>query len=76
MALAAAGAACAVFLLLGLLVYRAVAASTAVQFDELLQQLIKLARGADRDRAIDQQSQDYEDRAGRGRHGDRHAPAQ
>jgi signal transduction histidine kinase len=43
MAIAAAGAACAVFLLLGLLVYRAVAASTAVQFDELLQQQATLA---------------------------------
>src|SRR5215472_10888714 len=39
MAVAAASAACVVFLLLGLLVYRSVAASTAVQFDELLQQL-------------------------------------
>ena len=43
MAIAAAGAACAVFLLLGLLVYRAVAASTAVQFDEMLQQQASLA---------------------------------
>ena len=43
MAIAAASAACAVFLLLGLLVYRAVAASTAVQFDELLQQQATLA---------------------------------
>jgi signal transduction histidine kinase len=43
MAIAAAGAACLVFLLLGLLVYRAVAASIAVQFDELLQQQAALA---------------------------------
>jgi signal transduction histidine kinase len=43
MAIAAASAACVVFLLLGLLVYRAVAASTAVQFDELLQQQTALA---------------------------------
>jgi two-component system sensor histidine kinase QseC len=43
MAMATASAACAVFLLLGLLVYRAVAASTAVQFDELLQQEAALA---------------------------------
>jgi len=43
MALAVASAACAVFLLLGLLVYRAVAASTAVEFDELLQQQAALA---------------------------------
>jgi two-component system, OmpR family, sensor histidine kinase QseC len=43
MAIATAGAACAVFLLLGMLVYRAVAASTAVQFDELLQQEATLA---------------------------------
>ena len=43
MALAAASAACAVFLLLGLLVYRGVAASTAVQFDELLQRQAALA---------------------------------
>jgi signal transduction histidine kinase len=43
MALATACAACAVFLLLGVLVYRAVAASTAVQFDELLQQQAALA---------------------------------
>jgi two-component system OmpR family sensor kinase len=43
MAIAVASAACAVFLLLGLLVYRAVAASTAVQFDELLQQQAALA---------------------------------
>jgi two-component system, OmpR family, sensor kinase len=38
MAIAVASAACVVFLLLGLLVYRAVAASTTAQFDELLQQ--------------------------------------
>jgi signal transduction histidine kinase len=38
MALAVAGAACAVFLLLGLLVYRAVASNTALQFDQMLQQ--------------------------------------
>jgi signal transduction histidine kinase len=43
MAVAAAAAACLVFMLLGLLVYRAVAASTAVQFDELLQQQATLA---------------------------------
>jgi signal transduction histidine kinase len=43
MAVAAASAACVVFLLLGLLVYRSVAASTAVQFDELLQQQAALA---------------------------------
>jgi hypothetical protein len=43
MAIAAASAACAVFLLLGMLVYRAVAASTAVQFDEVLQQEAALA---------------------------------
>jgi two-component system, OmpR family, sensor histidine kinase QseC len=43
MAIAAASAACVVFLLLGLLVYRAVAASTAAQFDELLQQQATLA---------------------------------
>ena len=43
MAIAAASAACVVFVLLGLLVYRAVAASTAVQFDELLQQQATLA---------------------------------
>jgi two-component system, OmpR family, sensor histidine kinase QseC len=43
MAIAAASAACVVFLLLGLLVYRAVAASMAVQFDELLQQQASLA---------------------------------
>jgi two-component system, OmpR family, sensor histidine kinase QseC len=43
MAIAAASAACVVFVLLGLLVYRAVAASTALQFDELLQQQAALA---------------------------------
>ncbi len=43
MATAVAGAVCVVFLLLGLLVYRAVASSTAVQFDELLQQQAALA---------------------------------
>ncbi|MBV8405352.1 MAG: sensor histidine kinase N-terminal domain-containing protein, partial [Gammaproteobacteria bacterium] len=43
MAVAAASAACVVFALLGLYVYRAVAASTAVQFDELLQQQAALA---------------------------------
>jgi hypothetical protein len=43
MAIAAAAAACAVFLLLGALVYRAVAASTTMQFDELLQQQAALA---------------------------------
>ena len=43
MAVAAAAAACAVFLLLGALVYRAVATSTAMQFDELLQQQAALA---------------------------------
>jgi signal transduction histidine kinase len=43
MAVAAAAAACVVFMLLGLLVYRAVTASTAVQFDELLQQQAALA---------------------------------
>ena len=43
MAIAAAAAACSVFLLLGLLVYRAVATSTAAQFDELLQQQAALA---------------------------------
>jgi len=43
MAIAAAAAGCVVFVLLGLLVYRAVAASTAVQFDELLQQQATLA---------------------------------
>ena len=39
MATAVVGAACLVFVILGLLVYRAVATSTARQFDELLQQL-------------------------------------
>jgi signal transduction histidine kinase len=43
MALATAGAACVVFLLLGLLVYRAVASSTAAEFDEMLQQQAALA---------------------------------
>jgi two-component system sensor histidine kinase QseC len=43
MAIAAAGAACTVFLILGLLVYRAVASSTATQFDEMLQQQATLA---------------------------------
>ncbi|HUO18430.1 MAG TPA: sensor histidine kinase N-terminal domain-containing protein, partial [Steroidobacteraceae bacterium] len=43
MAIAAAGAACMVFLILGLLVYRAVASSTATQFDEMLQQQATLA---------------------------------
>jgi len=43
MAIAAAGAACMVFLILGLLVYRAVASSTAAQFDEMLQQQATLA---------------------------------
>jgi signal transduction histidine kinase len=43
MAIAVASAACAVFLLLGLLVYRAVAANTALQFDELLRQQAALA---------------------------------
>jgi signal transduction histidine kinase len=43
MAIAVAGAACAVFLILGVLVYRAVASSTAMQFDELLQQQATLA---------------------------------
>src|ERR1700751_842840 len=43
MAIAVACAACAVFVLLGLSVYRAVAASTAVEFDELLQQQAALA---------------------------------
>jgi len=37
------GAACLVFMILGLLVYRAVATSTARQFDELLQQQAELA---------------------------------
>jgi two-component system sensor histidine kinase QseC len=43
MAIAVAGAACMVFLILGLLVYRAVASSTAAQFDEMLQQQAALA---------------------------------
>lgn len=43
MAIAVAGAACVVFLLLGFLVYRAVASSTAAQFDEILQQQAALA---------------------------------
>src|ERR1700751_218923 len=43
MAVGAASAACGGFLLLGLLVYRSVAASRAVQFDELLQQQAALA---------------------------------
>ena len=43
MAIAVASAACAVFLLLGLVVYRAVAVNTAVEFDELLQQQAALA---------------------------------
>ena len=43
MAIAAAAAACMVFLILGLLVYRAVATSTAAQFDEMLQQQAALA---------------------------------
>jgi signal transduction histidine kinase len=43
MAIAVAGAACVVFLILGLLVYRAVASSTAAQFDEMLQQQAVLA---------------------------------
>jgi two-component system sensor histidine kinase QseC len=43
MAIAVAGAACMVFLILGLLVYRAVASSTAAQFDEMLQQQAVLA---------------------------------
>jgi two-component system sensor histidine kinase QseC len=43
MAIAVAAAACAVFIILGLLVYRAVAISTASQFDELLQQQAALA---------------------------------
>jgi signal transduction histidine kinase len=43
MAIAAAAAACAVFLILGALVYRAVASSTAAQFDEMLQQQAALA---------------------------------
>jgi len=43
MAFAAAGAACCVFLILGVLVYRAVASSSALQFDEMLQQQAALA---------------------------------
>ncbi|HXQ32034.1 MAG TPA: ATP-binding protein [Steroidobacteraceae bacterium] len=43
MAIAVAAAACMVFLILGLLVYRAVASSTAAQFDEMLQQQASLA---------------------------------
>jgi two-component system, OmpR family, sensor histidine kinase QseC len=43
MALAVGGAVCLVFLLLGLLVYRAVASSTAAQFDEMLRQQAALA---------------------------------
>ncbi len=43
MAMAVAGAAWVVFLILGLLVYRAVAGSTAAQFDEMLQQQAVLA---------------------------------
>jgi len=43
MAIAAATAACTVFVILGFLVYRAVASSTAAQFDELLQQQAALA---------------------------------
>ena len=43
MAIAAALAACGVFLILGLLVYRAVASTTAVQFDEMLAQHAALA---------------------------------
>src|SRR5580700_560737 len=43
MAIAVAGAACLVFMMLGVLVYRAVATSTAAQFDELLQQQAALA---------------------------------
>ncbi|HKD55540.1 MAG TPA: ATP-binding protein [Steroidobacteraceae bacterium] len=43
MALATAGAACVVFAILGALVYRAVASSTAAQFDEMLQQQATLA---------------------------------
>lgn len=41
--MAVAGAACVVFLILGLLVYRAVAGSTAAQLDEMLQQQAVLA---------------------------------
>jgi two-component system, OmpR family, sensor histidine kinase QseC len=43
MAMAVAGAAWVVFLILGFLVYRAVAGSTAAQFDEMLQQQAVLA---------------------------------
>lgn len=43
MAIATAAAACITFLILGLLVYRAVASTTNVQFDELLQQQALLA---------------------------------
>jgi two-component system, OmpR family, sensor kinase len=43
MALAVAAAACAVFVILGGLVYRAVAASTALQFDEMLKRQAALA---------------------------------
>lgn len=43
MAIATALAACGVFLILGLLVYRAVASKTAVQFDEMLAQHAALA---------------------------------
>ena len=43
MAVALSSAACAVFLILGVLVYRAVASSTASQFDEMLQQEAALA---------------------------------
>ena len=43
MAIAVVSAACLVFMILGLLVYRAVATSTARQFDELLQQQAELA---------------------------------
>jgi len=43
MAIAVASAACAVFLVLGVVVYRAVAVNTAVEFDELLQHQAALA---------------------------------
>src|SRR5579862_2546390 len=43
MAVALSSTACAVFLILGVLVYRAVASSTAAQFDEMLQQQAALA---------------------------------
>src|ERR1700739_3736562 len=43
MAIAAALAACGVFVMLGLLVYRAVASNTAIQFDEMLAQHAALA---------------------------------